>query len=157
MYKLTPTKAPRVKVSKNILEERARTMRQQVNIHEQAAIDILKQNKIKYKHEQVFGFYVLDFLIADKCLIVEIDGGSHINRALKDAKRDSFCKSCGLTTLRIPAGKEDTIMSLIEAFPDIQGGVRLTNKAIEEADKRREASNRIKAKSTKVKRTRKRK
>ena len=48
-------------------------------------------------------------------------------------------------------------MSLIEAFPDIDGGLRLTKAAIEEADRRREASNRSKAKKQKVKNTRKRK
>ena len=61
MYKLMNAK-PRVKVSKNMLEERARKMRTQVNTLEATAIARLKANKIPHKHEVVFGFYILIYL-----------------------------------------------------------------------------------------------
>ena len=52
--------------------------------------------------QKVIGSYIVDFYIAEKKLVIELDGSQHYELPGKqaDAARDSFLKKQGLTVLR---------------------------------------------------------
>ncbi|MDP2031501.1 MAG: endonuclease domain-containing protein [Thiobacillus sp.] len=55
---------------------------------------------LKFRRQQPLGAYIVDFLCADKKLIVELDGGQHQERVEYDQGRDGWLKSEGYTVLR---------------------------------------------------------
>jgi very-short-patch-repair endonuclease len=58
--------------------------------------------KGKSSRQLVFGWYILDFVVHEKLLVIELDGSSHDGREDYDARRDAWIKSSGLTVLRFP-------------------------------------------------------
>lgn len=54
----------------------------------------------KFRRQQPVGIYIADFLCADKCLIVEADGGQHADSAADDAKRTQYLQAGGFRVLR---------------------------------------------------------
>ena len=58
---------------------------------------------IAYKFQIILGFYIADFVLMDKALVVEIDGGYHSTAKQQwyDVRRDAFIKKSGLKVLRI--------------------------------------------------------
>lgn len=54
----------------------------------------------KFKRQQPFGRYIVDFVCFDAKLIVELDGGQHQDSAAQDAARDSWLKAQGYSVLR---------------------------------------------------------
>jgi very-short-patch-repair endonuclease len=55
---------------------------------------------LKFRRQQPIGVYIVDFLCADKKLIVELDGGQHQDRAEYDEARDAWLKAEGYMVLR---------------------------------------------------------
>jgi very-short-patch-repair endonuclease len=43
---------------------------------------------------------VVDFCALDPKLVIEVDGGQHVERAVQDAQRSSYLQRCGYTVLR---------------------------------------------------------
>lgn len=70
------------------------------------AYEVLKQNGllegVDFLFQEIFGFYILDFVFPAKRLIIELDGYSHTQTKNYDLKRDSFCEKHGFTTVRLP-------------------------------------------------------
>ena len=64
--------------------------------------DFLKSLPQTVKRQKVFGSYIVDFYIASKKLVIELDGSQHYENAEKnyDEHRDSYLKDLGLTVLR---------------------------------------------------------
>ena len=58
-----------------------------------------------FRRQHPVGPYVLDFYCATARLCVEVDGGSHGfgDRPQRDARRDSYLRDQGITTIRISA------------------------------------------------------
>ena len=56
----------------------------------------------KFRRQQSFGPYILDFYCAESKLAVELDGGQHNRpeRAAHDKHRDEYLKQEGVTILR---------------------------------------------------------
>ena len=63
--------------------------------------DVFTTNGTGFTNQVVFGFYILDFVVPSKMLVIELDGASHTGRDEYDAKRDAFCRACGLTVVRL--------------------------------------------------------
>lgn len=63
--------------------------------------DLFTTNGTGFTNQVVFGFYILDFVVPSKMLVIELDGASHTDRDEYDAKRDAFCRACGLTVVRL--------------------------------------------------------
>jgi len=61
---------------------------------------LLRQQKIKFRTQRMFDFYIVDFLIPNKWLIVEMDGKYHNNQKEYDNKRDDYLKNKGFNILR---------------------------------------------------------
>ena len=57
----------------------------------------------RFKRQYSFGNYVLDFYRAEFMVAVEVDGMVHLLREKKDAERDRFLESEGVTVLRYSA------------------------------------------------------
>ncbi len=55
----------------------------------------------KFKRQVPIGSYIADFLCVERKLIVELDGGQHIDRKAYDRKRDAFLISHGYRVIRI--------------------------------------------------------
>jgi very-short-patch-repair endonuclease len=62
---------------------------------------LLSQWKIKFRSERPFGHYIIDFLIPERRLAIEVDGGYHKNRKEYDEARTDYLEQCGLTVVRI--------------------------------------------------------
>jgi very-short-patch-repair endonuclease len=43
---------------------------------------------------------VVDFCALDPKLVIEVDGGQRVERAVQDAQRSSYLRRCGYTVLR---------------------------------------------------------
>jgi very-short-patch-repair endonuclease len=54
----------------------------------------------KFRRQQLFGSYIVDFLSVEKKLIIELDGGQHADANCGDAERDVFIKGEGYQVLR---------------------------------------------------------
>ncbi len=66
--------------------------------------DFLKNIPQTVNRQKVIGDYVVDFYCASAKLIIELDGSQHATDSgiKKDAERDAFFNSLGLTVMRIP-------------------------------------------------------
>ena len=64
--------------------------------------DFLRDLPIMVHRQKVIGPYIVDFYIASKKLIIELDGSQHYEAEGKqcDEKRDAYLKEQGYTVLR---------------------------------------------------------
>jgi very-short-patch-repair endonuclease len=54
----------------------------------------------KFKRQFLIGRYIVDFVCLEAKLVVELDGGQHINQTVYDEARDAFLKARGFRVLR---------------------------------------------------------
>jgi len=54
----------------------------------------------KFRRQVPLGPYFADFACAEKCLIIELDGGQHAELAARDAQRSAYLQQRGFTVLR---------------------------------------------------------
>ncbi len=54
----------------------------------------------KFRRQQPLGPYVVDFLCKDRGLIIELDGGQHIDEVIQDTERTGYFESHGFRVLR---------------------------------------------------------
>ena len=57
---------------------------------------------LKFKRQQPVGKYIVDFMCFEKKIIIELDGGQHMQASeeQKDRERDKWFKAQGYTVLR---------------------------------------------------------
>lgn len=88
------------RVTKHI-RDRARTLRANQTKAEQTLWFELRDRRLqgfKFRRQAPIGRFVVDFFCPEKQLIVEVDGGQHVEGA--DAKRDTWLKDEGYVVLR---------------------------------------------------------
>jgi adenine-specific DNA-methyltransferase len=54
----------------------------------------------KFRRQQPIGEYIVDFVCAERKLIVEVDGGQHVEQAVHDEMRSKWLQSQGYRVLR---------------------------------------------------------
>lgn len=54
----------------------------------------------KFRRQQIFGQYIVDFVCLDKRLIIEVDGGQHATQTGYDDKRMAWLEKQGFRVLR---------------------------------------------------------
>lgn len=54
------------------------------------------------KRQVPVGPYFLDFYFPEASLCVETDGEQHLDREVRDARRDEYLRTVGIKTIRIP-------------------------------------------------------
>lgn len=57
-------------------------------------------NGIKFRRQQSIGTYIVDFVSLEYKLVVELDGGQHVEQAAHDAERTQFLNQEGYCVLR---------------------------------------------------------
>ena len=85
----------------HFLTSRSRSLRHNSTGAEQKLWCVLRSrqlNGFKFRRQVEIGGYVVDFLCAEKRLIVEVDGGQHTPE--RDARRTAFLESHGFRVIR---------------------------------------------------------
>jgi very-short-patch-repair endonuclease len=54
----------------------------------------------KFRRQQVAGPYIADFVCLEPKLVIELDGGQHLERREEDLKRTEYLESLGYMVLR---------------------------------------------------------
>ena len=81
----------------------AKELRKNMTRHERHLwYDFLKSLPLTVHRQKVIGPYIVDFYIAEKKLVIELDGSQHYDIRGKQADeiRDQFLREQGLTVLR---------------------------------------------------------
>jgi very-short-patch-repair endonuclease len=55
---------------------------------------------VKFRRQQSFGPYIVDFIAVEKKLVVELDGGQHVTNKALDEDRDQYIETEGYRILR---------------------------------------------------------
>ncbi len=55
---------------------------------------------LKFRRQEPIGNYIVDFVCYEKCVIIECDGGQHIERKKQDQSRDQWFQKQGYRVLR---------------------------------------------------------
>jgi len=87
------------------LVEKARELRRKETPAEEILWELLRDRRFldsKFRRQHQIGDYIADFYCHELKLVIELDGGIHQTQEAKDAKRDAYMQSLGLTVLRIP-------------------------------------------------------
>lgn len=108
-----PAPLPQVEGSKHYrggfefsgLKKKARDLRKKQTDAEELLWELLRNRQlagVKFRRQHQFGDYILDFYSTESKLCVECDGEIHgaKGQQAKDAKRDAYLRSQGLTVLR---------------------------------------------------------
>lgn len=86
-----------------LLKQRSRDLRKNLTDAEQKLWQKLRHKQIndhKFRRQFVLGNYIVDFICLDKRLIVEVDGGQHMDNVDYDLHRDEWLKSQNFKALR---------------------------------------------------------
>lgn len=86
-----------------LLKERSRDLRKNLTDAEQKLWQKLRSKQIhgnKFRRQFVLGNYIVDFICLDKHLIIEVDGGQHMENVDYDLQRDEWLKSQNFKVLR---------------------------------------------------------
>lgn len=93
---------------------------------------------VEIKDQVILGFYILDFVIPAKLLVIEIDGSSHKGREEYDEKRSDFIRKCGLKIVRYKneyvINNIQKIIKEIIQYPNILDSLRLFRRALGKAN-----------------------
>ena len=95
------------------LKERARELRKAGNVAEIILWKQIKNKKflgLDFTRQTTIGNFIADFCCESKKLIIEVDGGYHINRKTEDKMRDEFLLAAGFKIIRISS--DDVIYNL---------------------------------------------
>ncbi|MCK4356755.1 DUF559 domain-containing protein [Candidatus Bipolaricaulota bacterium] len=96
------------------LVETSRELRKTQTPAEEIMWELLRDRRLmgaKFRRQHQIGDYIADFYCHDHKLVVELDGGVHRTQEAKDAKRDAYLESLGLTVLRFP---NDEVLDAVE-------------------------------------------
>jgi len=81
----------------------ARQLRRKATDAEQLLWRHLRMRQLfdfKFRRQQPVGSYIVDFICLEQRLIIELDGGQHIDQADYDEKRTAWLKGRGYRVLR---------------------------------------------------------
>ena len=59
-----------------------------------------KFEKFKFRRQQIFGKYIVDFICYEKKLIIELDGGQHVQNKEYDDYRTKYFEKNGFKVMR---------------------------------------------------------
>ncbi len=85
------------------LTPKARSLRKNMTKEERHLwFDFLKGLPVMVHRQKVIGHYIADFYIAEKKIVIELDGSQHFEQdgLLSDAQRDACLSEQGMTVLR---------------------------------------------------------
>ena len=64
--------------------------------------DFMRDLPVRVHRQKVIGRYIVDFYIAEKKLVIELDGSQHYEQdaICADAERDAYMNSLGINVIR---------------------------------------------------------
>lgn len=76
---------------------------------------------LHFRRQHAIGPYIMDFCAPHQKLIVELDGGQHLDQGLYDSERTSFLESRGYRVLRfwnneVMSNLEDVLTAILNAL-----------------------------------------
>jgi very-short-patch-repair endonuclease len=113
-------------VVKRLNVDRARALRTSQTDAERALWRHLRGRHFlgwKFRRQHEIGLYIADFVCADKWLIVELDGGQHVERADQDAVRAEWLCRAGYRVLRF--WNDDVLKNTDDVLEQIQRALEL--------------------------------
>jgi very-short-patch-repair endonuclease len=107
----------------------ARTLRRDMTDAERVLWNIIKGKNLqgwKFRRQQPLGAYIADFYCAQARLIIEVDGGQHMDRENHDSQCDAWLATAGYRVMRFwnhevlanPEGVVQRIMEMLDAPHD---------------------------------------
>jgi len=91
------------KLSNSSLTANARSLRKNMTKEERHLwYDFLRNLPVSVHRQKVIGRYIVDFYIAEKKLVIELDGSQHYEKSAicKDAQRDAYLRELGISVTR---------------------------------------------------------
>ncbi len=82
---------------------RAKSLHREMTPAERLLWSVLRGNKmhgVHFRNQHAIGNYIADFCAPRKKLIIELDGGQHLEKEMYDQERDKFLISRGYRVLR---------------------------------------------------------
>ena len=112
------------------MKERARNLRQNMTLAENRMWYYLRGRRLggyKFVRQQVIDNYIVDFVCREKKLIVEVDGGQHMDATEYDEHRTKVLEAHGYQVLRVwnndvfqnTPGIMEKILALLETVPHL--------------------------------------
>jgi very-short-patch-repair endonuclease len=92
-----------VSIASKLRRDRSRRLRREQTAAEMKLWKALRAGRLdgwKWRRQAPVGPFIVDFLCLEAKLAVELDGGVHLDQADRDARRDAFLTSRGLSILR---------------------------------------------------------
>ena len=83
--------------------QRARALRKELTPAERKLWAYLRGNKLdglKFRRQHALGPYIVDFCAIKARLIIELDGGQHLEQAEYDAERTAYLEGLGFKVIR---------------------------------------------------------
>jgi adenine-specific DNA-methyltransferase len=81
----------------------ARGLRRNMTDAEHALWRILRSRQLegfKFRRQHSIGRYVVDFVCLERKVVIEVDGGHHVERAEADSERTKYLESEGFRVIR---------------------------------------------------------
>jgi very-short-patch-repair endonuclease len=85
------------------MHQHARELRNQMTPAERKLWQFLSGRKLmnlKFRRQHLIVSFIVDFYCPEKKLIIEVDGGTHIDNQIYDEARENYLKSKGFRILR---------------------------------------------------------
>ena len=83
------------------LRQNARVLRQDMTLAEKRLWQVLRNKALGYKFRRQYamGLDIVDFVCLERLLVIEVDGGQHLENP-SDRRRDAWFQAQGYRTLR---------------------------------------------------------
>jgi very-short-patch-repair endonuclease len=94
---------PSEKITHQQLHQRARDLRNQSTPAERKLWQFLSGRKLmnlKFRRQHLISPFIVDFYCPEKKLVIEVDGGTHIDNQIYDMNREGFLRARGYRILR---------------------------------------------------------
>jgi very-short-patch-repair endonuclease len=82
----------------------------------------------KFRRQRPVGLYICDFVCLEASIVIELDGGQHVEQSAYDNRRDAFLRSQGFRVLRfwnqdVLARTDSVLETIYEALqrPEMDG------------------------------------
>ena len=82
---------------------RARELRKSQTQAERALWSVLRNHRLgghRFRRQHPVGHYIVDFVCLENRLVVELDGGQHLESVDYDGARTAYLENCGFSIVR---------------------------------------------------------
>jgi very-short-patch-repair endonuclease len=116
---------PRWRAPKEI-QQRARELRKEMTPAEKKLWQVLRGNQLDglyFRRQHAVGIYILDFVCVQEKLVIEVDGGSHLEQEEYDSKRTQWLEEeKGYRVIRFT--NDDVLRNINEVVEAIREAVK---------------------------------